>query len=118
MIIDVSVDNGGCCETTKLTYHEAPTYIVDKIVHYGVGNIPGAVPRTSTIALTNATIPYIVELANKGWRQACIKSSGLRKGLNIVEGKVLHPGIAEAFNIPYSSVEDLLCGDAAAVANS
>jgi alanine dehydrogenase len=104
VIIDVAVDQGGCIETCKPTTHENPTYIVDDIVHYCVANMPGAVPYTSTLALTNATLPYALELANKGWKKAAIDNSDLRKGLNIINGDVVYKGVAEAFNLKYIDV--------------
>src|SRR5207245_9820017 len=87
VIVDVAIDRGGCVETIHATTHENPTYVVDGVIHYGVANMPGGVPRTSTLALTNATLPYAVKLANKGWKQALKENGALRKGLNMVEGK-------------------------------
>ena len=98
VIVDVAVDQGGCIETTKATTHEDPTYIIDDVVHYCVANMPGAVPYTSTLALTNVTLPYVLRLANQGWKVACAKDPSLRKGLNIVNGKIVYEEIAEAFN--------------------
>ena len=98
VIVDVAVDQGGCIETTKATTHEDPTYIIDDVVHYCVANMPGAVPYTSTVALTNVTLPYVVSLANKGWQEACRTDKSLEKGLNIVEGEVVYKEIIEAFN--------------------
>ena len=100
VIVDVAVDQGGCIETTKPTTHENPTYVVDGIIHYAVANMPGGVPRTSTLALTNATLPYAKKLAKLGWKDACRKDPSLALGLNVVEGKVVYPGVAEAFNLP------------------
>jgi alanine dehydrogenase len=108
VIVDVAVDQGGCVETIKPTTHENPTYFVDGILHYGVANMPGGVPRTSTLALTNATLPYGVTLARHGWKAACRKDGALRLGLNVVEGKVVYPGVAEAFNLPLVDVEQVL----------
>ena len=88
VLVDVAIDQGGCFETSHPTTHSAPTYIVDGIVHYAVANIPGAVPYTSTLALTNATRPYVIALANKGWKKACKENTALALGLNIVEGKI------------------------------
>ena len=88
-------------ETIHATTHENPTYVVDGVIHYGVANMPGGVPRTSTLALTNATFPYAAKLANKGWKQALRDSLPLLKGLNIVDGKVTYPGVAEAFGMEY-----------------
>ena len=99
VIVDVAVDQGGCFETTKPTTHEDPTYIIDDVVHYSVANMPGAVPYTSTMALTNVTLPYVIKLANEGWEEACGKSVPLSKGLNIVKGKIVYKEIAEAFDL-------------------
>lgn len=98
VIVDVAVDQGGCVETSKPTTHEAPTYIIDDVVHYCVANMPGAVPYTSTLALTNVTLPYVLRLANQGWEVACAEDSSLRKGINIANGKIIYEEIAEAFN--------------------
>lgn len=97
VLVDVAIDQGGCFETSHPTTHAEPTYEVDGIIHYCVANIPGAVPCTSTLALTNATLPYAVKLADMGWKKACETDSGLKKGLNIVDGKVVFPAVAEAF---------------------
>jgi alanine dehydrogenase len=97
VIVDVAIDQGGCVETIKATTHENPTYVVDGVIHYGVANMPGGVPRTSTLALTNATLPYALQLANKGWKQALKDNPALLKGLNLFDGKVTYPGVAEAF---------------------
>ena len=97
VLVDVAIDQGGCFETSHPTTHTEPTYEVDGIIHYCVANIPGAVPCTSTLALTNATLPYAVKLADMGWEKACETDSGLKKGLNIVNGKVVFPAVAEAF---------------------
>lgn len=97
VIVDVAVDQGGCVETTRPTTHEDPIYIIDDVVHYSVANMPGAVPYTSTVALTNVTLPYAVRLANLGWEEACEKDASLRKGLNIISGKVVYQEIIEAF---------------------
>ncbi len=98
VIVDVAVDQGGCVETTRATTHEDPIYIIDDVVHYCVANMPGAVPYTSTVALTNVTLPYVIKLANQGWHQACANDEALHKGLNIVEGKVVYKEINEAFS--------------------
>ncbi|MEH6680655.1 MAG: alanine dehydrogenase [Sediminicola sp.] len=98
VIVDVAVDQGGCVETTRPTTHEKPIYIIDDVVHYCVANMPGAVPYTSTMALTNVTLPYVLKLANFGWEKACEMDASLRKGVNIVEGKVVYKEIIEAFN--------------------
>jgi alanine dehydrogenase len=108
VIVDVAIDQGGCVETIKATTHENPTYVVDGVIHYGVANMPGGVPRTSTLALTNATFPYALKLANKGWKQACLESVPLRKGLNMIDGKVVYPAVAEAFSLPLSDVDSFL----------
>ena len=97
VLVDVAIDQGGCFETSHPTTHAEPTYEVDGIIHYCVANIPGAVPCTSTLALTNATLPYAVKLADMGWEKACETDSGLKKGLNIVNGKVVFPAVGEAF---------------------
>ncbi|MEM6892619.1 MAG: alanine dehydrogenase [Bacteroidota bacterium] len=99
VIVDVAVDQGGCVETTKPTTHEDPIYIIDDVVHYSVANMPGAVPYTSTMALTNVTLPYVLKLANQGWRSACNQDKTLAKGLNIVEGEVVYKEIAETFDL-------------------
>ena len=101
VLVDVAIDQGGCFETSRPTTHEEPTYYVDGILHYCVANIPGAVPYTSTLALTNATLPYALQLADKGWRKACSDNEELRKGLNVVEGKVVYRQVAEAWSLPY-----------------
>lgn len=98
VIVDVAVDQGGCVETTRPTTHEDPIYIIDDVVHYSVANMPGAVPYTSTMALTNVTLPYVLKLANLGWEMACEEDSSLHKGLNIVHGEVVYKEILEAFD--------------------
>jgi alanine dehydrogenase len=108
VMVDVAVDQGGCFETTKATTHADPTFTIDDVIHYCVANMPGAVPRTSTIALTNATLPYALQIANKGWKQACTDSAPLRKGLNVVNGKVVYEGVAEAFGLPFEMAETVL----------
>jgi alanine dehydrogenase len=108
VLVDVAVDQGGCFETTKATTHTEPTFNINDVIHYCVANMPGAVPRTSTIALTNATLPYAIDIANKGWKQACIEDIPLRKGLNVVDGKIVYKGVSEAFNLPYQKVESVL----------
>jgi alanine dehydrogenase len=104
VLVDVAVDQGGCIETCTPTTHENPTFIIDDIVHYCVANMPGAVPYTSTLALTNATLPYALQLADKGWQTACKENKELEKGLNIANGKVLYKGVAEAWDLPLSEV--------------
>jgi alanine dehydrogenase len=108
VLVDVAVDQGGCFETTKATTHEKPTYVIDGVIHYCVANMPGAVPYTSTLALTNATLPYALQLANKGWKKACADNEELRLGLNVVNGKVVYEGVAEAFNLKYTDVSEVL----------
>jgi len=108
VIVDVAVDQGGCVETIKPTTHENPIYFVDEVLHYAVANMPGGVPRTSTLALTNATLPYGVRLAKLGWQEACRRDGALRLGLNVVEGKVVYPGVAEAFDLPLVDVDTVL----------
>jgi alanine dehydrogenase len=108
VIVDVAVDQGGCVETIHPTTHEDPIYVVDGVIHYAVANMPGAVSRTSTLALTNATFPYALTLANKGWRTACLQDRALALGLNIVDGRVTYPGVAEAFDLDYTPVEQVL----------
>lgn len=105
VIVDVAIDQGGCFETSRPTTHSEPIYVVDGVVHYAVANIPGAVPRTSTLALTNATLPYAVRLANKGWRQACREDAALAQGVNMVDGKVTFPAVAEAWGLEYTKLE-------------
>ncbi len=108
VIVDVAVDQGGCVETIKPTTHENPIYFVDGVLHYGVANMPGGVPRTSTLALTNATLPYGRTLAKQGWKAACRADRALALGLNVVEGKVVYPGVAEAFGLPLVPVESVI----------
>jgi alanine dehydrogenase len=105
VIVDVAVDQGGCVETIRPTTHEDPTYVVDGVIHYGVANMPGAVPRTSTLALTNATLPYALQLANKGWKAALRDSGPLRKGLNMTGGVATYRAVAEAFELPFQEAE-------------
>ena len=105
VLVDVAIDQGGCFETSHPTTHEEPTYYVDGILHYCVANIPGAVPYTSTLALTNATLPYALQLADKGWQKACADNEELRKGLNVVDGKVVYKEVAEAWNLPFEPIE-------------
>lgn len=114
VLVDVAVDQGGCIETCRPTTHEDPTYVIDDVVHYCVANMPGAVPYTSTVALTNATLPYALQLANKGWQQACRDNTELRLGLNVVEGKIVYKGVADAFGLPLTTVDDVLTGEAVA----
>jgi alanine dehydrogenase len=108
VLVDVAVDQGGCIETCKPTTHEDPTYVIDGIIHYCVANMPGAVPYTSTLALTNATLPYALQLANKGWKKACSDNEELKLGLNVVDGKVVYKGVSEALNLKLTNVEEVL----------
>ncbi|GAA4380284.1 alanine dehydrogenase [Hymenobacter koreensis] len=108
VLVDVAVDQGGCIETCKPTTHENPTFIIDDVVHYCVANMPGAVPYTSTLALTNATLPYALKLANLGWREACLRDDALRLGLNVVNGEVVYKGVADAWNLPMTNVAKVL----------
>jgi alanine dehydrogenase len=108
VLVDVAVDQGGCIETCTPTTHENPTYIIDDVVHYCVANMPGAVPYTSTLALTNATLPYAVRLANYGWKKACLDNPDLRNGLNVIEGTVVYKAVADAFSFPYKDVNSFL----------
>ena len=105
VLVDVAIDQGGCFETSRPTTHSEPTYEVDGILHYAVANIPGAVPNTSTMALTNATLRYAIALADKGWRQACKDDPALYKGLNVVQGKVTFKAVADVFGLPYEPVQ-------------
>ena len=108
VLVDVAVDQGGCIETCKPTTHEDPTYVIDEIVHYCVANMPGAVPYTSTIALTNATLPYALRLADKGWKKTCSEDENLKVGLNVVHGKVVHKGVSDAFGLKLEDVNSCL----------
>jgi alanine dehydrogenase len=108
VMVDVAIDQGGAFETSRPTTHADPVYIIDEVVHYCVANMPGAVPYTSTIALTNATLPYAIDLANKGWKQACRDNQALKLGLNVLGGKVVYEGVAEAFNLNYTPVEAVM----------
>ncbi len=108
VVVDVAVDQGGCIETCKPTTHENPTYTVDGILHYCVANMPGAVPYTSTLGLTNATLPYALKLANLGWKQACNIDAGLKLGLNVINGEVVYGAVAEAFDLPLTAVDQFL----------
>lgn len=108
VMVDVAVDQGGCFETTHPTTHSDPTYVVDGVIQYAVANIPGAVPFTSTMALTNATLPYALKLADMGWQKACQKDKGLADGVNMVDGKITFKGVADAFDMPYTPVSEVL----------
>ena len=108
VLVDVAVDQGGCIETCTPTTHDDPTFIIDDVVHYCVANMPGAVPYTSTLALTNATLPYAIRLAHGGWRAACRADPALAKGVNVVDGQVTYEGVAEAFDLTYTPIETVL----------
>ncbi|HEX6588014.1 MAG TPA: alanine dehydrogenase [Longimicrobiales bacterium] len=108
VIVDVAVDQGGCVDTIKPTTHENPIYVVDGVIHYGVANMPGGVPRTSTLALTNATFPYAMTLAKKGWEKACRDDRSLALGVNVVDGKITYQAVADAFGLKYTPVEKVL----------
>ena len=108
VLVDVAIDQGGCAETSRATTHSAPTYVEEGVVHYCVANMPGAVAHTSTWALTHATLPYVLELANKGWRQALRDNAGLREGLNVCEGKVTYRSVAEDLGYDYVPAEQVI----------
>ena len=105
VLVDVAIDQGGCFETSHPTTHSDPVYEVDGIVHYAVANIPGAVPNTSTAALTNATLKYALALADKGWKKACREDAALYKGLNVVEGKITFKAVADVWGMPYEPAQ-------------
>jgi alanine dehydrogenase len=108
VLVDVAIDQGGCFETSKPTTHSDPVYILEGIVHYCVGNMPGAVPKTSTLALTNATLPYAVEVANKGWEKAIKENPEIKCGANVVKGRITHKAVAEAFGLEYIPVDEII----------
>lgn len=108
VLIDVSIDQGGCFETSHETTHARPIYVVDEVVHYAVSNMPGAVPRTATMALTNATLPYVLHIAANGWQQAMRDNPDIKFGANVVKGKVTYKGVADAFGLAYTPIEQLL----------
>jgi alanine dehydrogenase len=108
VIVDVSVDQGGCVETTHPTTHSDPTYVIDGVLHYGVANMPGAVPNTSTLALTNATLAYALAIANKGWKQAVKDDESLARGVNVLDGKLTYAPVAEAHGMEYTPLVQLL----------
>ena len=108
VLVDVAIDQGGCFETSRLTRHSDPIYKMEGIVHYCIENMPGAVPMTSTIALTNATILHAVEIANKGWKKASRENPGIKNGVNLVKGKITYKAVAEAFDLEYTSIDELL----------
>jgi alanine dehydrogenase len=107
-MVDVAIDQGGCFETSKATTHKDPIYTIDGIIHYSVGNMPGAVAKTSTLALTNATLPYAVEIADKGWKKAMKENPEIKKGANVIQGQITFKGVADAFGMKLASVDKLL----------
>lgn len=108
VLVDVAIDQGGCFETSKATTHSDPTYTVDGVVHYCVANMPGAVAKTSTLALTNATLPYAAEIANKGWKQSMRDNPEIKRGANVINGKITYQGVSDAFGLEYFPIDDLL----------
>ena len=108
VLVDVAIDQGGCFETSKATTHGDPTYVVDGVIHYCVANMPGAVAKTSALALTNATLPYAVEIANKGWKKAMQENTEIKLGANVINGKVTYKGVAEAFDMEFTDIDSLL----------
>ncbi len=108
VIVDVAIDQGGCFETSRPTTHDDPCYEIDGVIHYCVANMPGAVAKTSTIALTNATLPYAIQIANKGWKKAMQDNKEIKRGANIIRGKITYKAVAEAFGLEYSPIEDFL----------
>jgi alanine dehydrogenase len=114
VVVDVAIDQGGCVETARPTTHSKPTYLVSGVVHYCVTNMPGAVPRTSTIGLANATLPYGLSLADHGLLGAIACDPGLAKGINVINGKVTHPAVAEASGMEYTPLSDAILLDVAA----
>ncbi len=108
VIVDVAIDQGGCFETSKPTTHTDPVFVVDGVIHYCVANMPGAVARTSTLALTNATLPYAVEIANKGWKKAMQDNKEIKRGANVINGKITYKAVAEAFGLDYTPIENFL----------
>jgi alanine dehydrogenase len=108
VLVDVAIDQGGCFETSKPTTHTDPTYVIDGVIHYCVANMPGAVAKTSTLALTNATLPYVLEIARKGWKKAMQDNPEIRAGANVVQGHVTYGGVAEAFGLPFVDIATLI----------
>jgi len=108
VLVDVDTDQRGCFETSKATTPGNPIYTVDGVIHYCVANMPGAVARTSTLALTNATLPYALQLANKGWKQAMLDNKEIRRGANVVDGQITYQGVAQAFDMPWTTIDTLL----------
>jgi alanine dehydrogenase len=107
-MVDVAIDQGGCFETSRATTHKDPVYTVDGVIHYCVGNMPGAVAKTSTLALTNATLPYAVQIAEKGWKKAMQENQEIQKGANIIKGEVTFKGVADAFGLKLTPVDKFL----------
>ena len=103
-IVDISIDQGGACETSRPTTHENPTYVEEGVVHYCVNNMPGAVPRTSTMALTNATLPYALKIANSGYQKAMMENPAIARGMNVIKGHVVHKAVAESVGLPYTPI--------------
>jgi alanine dehydrogenase len=108
VLVDVAIDQGGCFETSRATTHSDPVYTVEGVIHYCVANMPGAVARTSTLALTNATLPYALEIADKGWVKAMQENLEIKSGANVVKGKVTYRGVSETFGLPYIPVEQMM----------
>ena len=108
VLVDVAVDQGGCIETCQPTTHKNPTYIIDDVIHYCVANMPGAVAKTSTLALTNATLPYAIQIANKGWKKAMQDNNEIRLGANVIGGKITYKAVAEAFDLDYTPIDEFL----------
>jgi len=108
VLVDVAIDQGGCFETSKPTTHDNPIYEVDGIVHYCVSNMPGAVPYTSTLGLTNVTLPYAVDIANKGWKKALDENPEIKKGINIANGEIVYQDVADAFDMEYSAIDSVI----------
>jgi alanine dehydrogenase len=108
VLVDVAIDQGGCFETSKPTTHNNPIFVVDGVVHYCVANMPGAVAKTSTLALTNATLPYALEIANKGWRKSMKENKEIKLGANVVDGKITYKGVSEAFDLPYTKIDEFI----------
>ncbi len=108
VIVDVAIDQGGCFETSKATTHADPTFEVEGVIHYCVANMPGAVARTSTAALTNATLPYAIEIANKGWKKAMQENKEIKRGANVIKGQVTYKAVADAFGLDYTPIENFL----------
>jgi alanine dehydrogenase len=108
VLVDVAIDQGGCFESSRETTHRKPTYILDDIVHYAVSNMPGALPRTASLALTNATLPHVLEIADKGWKNALQENSAIKRGANVVKGNVTFKGVADALNLEFTPVDDFI----------